>query len=65
MSRDLNLLLVSCRHCLRPISVTGEIDDLERDALRRHVRSCATPDAVTVWLETDEVLQHFRIASAA
>jgi hypothetical protein len=65
MSRNLNLLLVSCRHCRRPISVTSEIDDLERDALRRHVRGCAPPDPVKLGIETDELMQHFRIAGAA
>jgi hypothetical protein len=63
MSRDLQrLVLVSCRHCLRPISLTGEIDDLERRALRDHLRTCTTPNPVELGRETDEVLRHFRLA---
>jgi hypothetical protein len=63
MSLDPNrLLLVSCRHCLRPISLTGEIDDLERAALRDHVRGCVTADRMELDIESDELLRHFRIA---
>ncbi len=65
MSRDSRaLLLVSCKHCLRPISLTGEIDNLERAALRRHVRGCVTIDPVESVLESDGALQHFRIPAA-
>jgi hypothetical protein len=63
MSPDLNrLVLVSCRHCLRPVSLIGEIDDLERAALRHHIRGCVTPDPVELGPESDEVLRHFQIA---
>lgn len=63
MSGDLKpLFLVSCRHCLRPITVTSEIDAFERDELWRHVRGCVTIDPVELGVETEEVLQHFRIA---
>jgi hypothetical protein len=41
--------------------VAGEIDELEREELRRHVRGCATTDPMEVGLEADEVLRHFRI----
>lgn len=59
------LLLVSCRHCLRPVSLAGEIDEMEREELRRHVRGCATTGAVEVGFEPDDVLRHFRIDGAA
>ncbi len=60
-ARDMKrLLLVSCRHCLRPVSMAGEIDELEREELRRHVRGCATTP-IELGLEPDEVLRHFRI----
>jgi hypothetical protein len=66
MSNDpKRLLLISCRHCLRPIALTSEIDDLELDALRRHVRGCVTTDSVELRLELDEVLRHVRIAGDA
>jgi hypothetical protein len=41
--------------------LTGEIDDLERAALRDHIRGCVTADPVELGPETDEVLRHFRI----
>jgi hypothetical protein len=56
------LLLVSCRHCLRPVTVAGEIDELEREELRRHLRGCVTTDPGDVRLEADDVLRHFRVA---
>jgi hypothetical protein len=55
------IVLVTCRHCLRPIALTGEIDDRERAALRNHVRSCMTAQPVELGPETDELLRHFRI----
>jgi hypothetical protein len=42
--------------------LTGEIDDLERRALRDHLRTCTTPNPVELGRETDEVLRHFRLA---
>jgi hypothetical protein len=63
MSPDLDrLVLVSCRHCLRPISLTSEIDHRERAALRVHVRDCATTDPVELGPEADELLRHCRLA---
>ena len=56
-----HLVLVSCRHCLRPVTLAGEIDELEREELRRHVRGCATTDPVDGGLESDQLLRHFRI----
>jgi hypothetical protein len=63
MSGDPNsLLLVSCRHCRRPIALVGEIDELERHELQQHLRGCITTEPVASAPGTDELLQHFRIA---
>ena len=57
------LLLVSCRHCLRPISLTSEIDAVELASLRRHLRGCEVREPVEQRPDGDDVLQHFRMAS--
>ena len=55
------LVLVSCRHCLRPVTLAGAIDDRERAALRAHLRGCAVRLPVDQGPNADEVLRHFRI----
>ena len=62
MSSDLQrLVLVSCRHCERPVSLIGEMDERERAALRDHLRGCVAPYPVELGPESDEVLRHFRM----
>lgn len=62
MSRDRDhMLLVACRHRLRPISLIAQIDDRERAALRDPLRGCVTTETVELDRGTDELLQHFRI----
>jgi hypothetical protein len=66
MALDMDgIVLVSCRHCRRPVSLTGEIDDRERAALRDHLRGCATTQPVELGSEVDDLLRHFRIAGAS
>jgi hypothetical protein len=55
------LLLVSCRYCLRPIMLTGRIADLEFAELGRHLRSCWPREPSAERPGVDEVLRHFRV----
>ena len=65
MSRDGDqLLLVACRHCLRPISLIAQVDGRERAALRDHVRGCITTQTDELDRGTDELLQHFSITAS-
>ena len=55
------LLLVSCRHCLRPITLAGGIADLPLAQLDAHVRECA-PGEPPGWAgDPDWLERHFRI----
>lgn len=55
------LLMVSCRHCLRPITLASEVNDQERAALQRHLRGCAVRAPIDEGPDADAVLRHFRI----
>ena len=57
------LMLVSCRHCLRPITLTSEIDAVEHASLLRHLRGCAVREPEEERPEGDEVVRHFRMVS--
>jgi hypothetical protein len=54
-------VLVSCRYCLRPITLVREIDDVERTALQHHVRGCAPRALGEPGATGDDVLRHFRL----
>ena len=58
------LLLVACRNCLRPISLIVSLDDLERAALRDHVRGCVTTRTGELDRGTNDVLQYFSITAS-
>jgi hypothetical protein len=55
------MLLVSCRHCLRPIRLATEIDDLELTALRAHLRGCADEAPFDPEPAAADVLAHYRV----
>ena len=55
------LLLVSCRHCLRPITLAAGMADLELGRLEEHLRDCVIGEAGRGTGASEDVLGHFRI----
>jgi hypothetical protein len=55
------LLLVSCRYCLRPVMLTGRIADPELAELGHHLRYCGPREPSAQRSGVDEVLRHFRV----
>jgi hypothetical protein len=55
------LLLVSCRYCLRPIMLAGRITDSELAELGQHLRTCGPREPSAERPGVDEVLRHFRV----
>jgi hypothetical protein len=57
------LMVASCRHCLRPITLTAEIDALEHASLLTHLRNCAAREPEEERPDGDELVRHFRMVS--
>jgi hypothetical protein len=45
MAVNPRLLLVSCRHCLRPVTLAAGMGDLEVATLEKHLRDCVPTKA--------------------
>jgi hypothetical protein len=56
------LLLVSCRHCLRPVTLAAGMADLELATLEKHLHDCVPGEAGHPTGKRDDVLGHFRMA---
>ena len=56
------LLMVSCRHCLRPVMLVRRFGDPEVAELERHARYCGPrPPFAREDPHPSEVLRHFRV----
>lgn len=59
MAVNPQLVLVSCRHCLRPVALARGAADVELPQLLEHLHECIPGEPVEE--PRDGILRHFRI----
>ena len=55
------VLLVSCRHCLRPVALAAGKTDLELAKLHEHLRECVRGEPSRRTRDSDNILDQFRM----